>query len=117
MVSRFGFLLHDDSFAPRGTRQCRGVPMRAVDRGVERHRPIDVSRGICLHEQRSEDVTLALLHGLPRPELHRQIAPGNPGAIALHDALDNLAMVAERTALSAQRWTEPGVRSAPIGRA
>src|SRR4051812_16674804 len=82
--------------------------MSAVDRGVDAHRPVDPTLGVGEGQQRRQDVVpgsvgakspVTLPHRLPWTELHRQITPGDPGAIPVDDPLDHLPVITERAAL------------------
>ena len=90
----------------------RGVLVGTVDRGVHRHRPVDVTGGIGL----SEDLpghgvlgavggipALAFPHCLPRAEAFGQVTSDYARAVPVDDALDDSAVVAEMSALSAGR--------------
>lgn len=85
----------------------RGGPvlMRTHDRGINTHRPIQLTSSISISLQRREqpipraiggEAVMALPHRLPRTEPFRQITPRHPGPIPVDDALDHLPMIPKR---------------------
>ena len=78
-----------------------------VDRRVHRYLPIDLSEVIGLCQKHPVNpvpgpvpaqATVTFPDCLPRSELRRQVPSRNPAPVPVDDALNNLAMIAERPA-------------------
>ena len=88
--------------------QVRAVLVRAVDRGVDTDRPVDLPDLVGVREQRRSgsashvpspaEPAVPLPRGLPRPELLRQVPPRDPRPEPVHDRLNDRSMITEPVA-------------------
>lgn len=93
-----------------GAGKVRAVLMGTVDRRVDRHVPVNVTRSVGLGQDVREYAVpgavgcvaaMPLPDGLPRAIPFRQITPRDPGPVAVDDAFYDAAIVSERTAFTA----------------
>jgi hypothetical protein len=95
-----------------------------VDRRVHAHRPVDRADPVGMRQQRRVDPvpravtgepTMSLPHRLPRPEVLRQVPPGDPGPEPVHDALHDRAVITKLIAALAIRARHQRLDELPLG--
>lgn len=94
-----------------------------IDGRVHRNSPIDIPAHVGFGEQHlmyavpnpvSGVSSMTFPHGLPRPELLRQVPPSNPAPVPVGDAFYDLAVIAERAPALALRTRQQGLNTGPL---